>query len=564
MPAAPHRCGSGDPLAMRQSAHTPLLSHWKGLVLSLSKDGERTQSALRQARRGGRGRGQRRGAPGLAVRLMALSLLAATAAAPAQASWLSKVIGSVEHAAPGAAKLGASALDNAAQHVRSLPARADGAATLAAQATQEGHWRFVNKAGETFTAGTPDELRRVATVLLPDAKADVKLSLFLTEDTIFLYRAALKDLPKGSELYVVAGTESYRVVRRGEGAAERMFAEVRPSLLVELADRKGFEEAVWQLSRPLNKSNVRVVSLEPGGPPHLASVPRMDPVTKKALVDAIDPASLPAALGSVRGQTVLVTGRVDGRLLYVQPSSGPERSILLPDLFKAAEEADVNLIVLRSASTPRQPGGRNWLWQKVEVRGLEQAMQHARFADFLNALGGPNNRLLVSATASGRRTALEIRPAGALTTGTATRPVSDLFSGVVSDLTGRVVTTGLDGSLRSAERQQELDQRLIPGVRSDVQIGYFLLLLLGLVGVPISRAWWQRLWPREVATEYEGRVGYWAARVVRGSAFLLLFLPLTAPITAPLNLWRQIVDAATAPLRWWRWLAQRRTAENAG
>src|SRR4029079_18048251 len=101
--------------------------------------------------------------------------------------------------------------------------------------------------------------------------------------------------------------------------------------------------------------------------------------------------------------TVLVTGRVDGRLLYVQPSSGAERSILLPDLFKAAEEADVNLVGLRAASTPRQPGGRNWLWQKVEVKGLEQAMQHARFADFLNALGGPNNRLLVSATASGRR-----------------------------------------------------------------------------------------------------------------------------------------------------------------
>ena len=113
-------------------------------------------------------------------------------------------------------------------------------------------------------------------------------------------------------------------------------------------------------------------------------------------------------------------------------------------------------------------------------------------------------------------------------------------------------------------RQQELDQRLIPGVPSDVQIGYFLLLLLGLVGVPISRAWWQRLWPPELASEYEGRAGYWAARAVRGGAFLLLFLPLTAPITAPLNLWRQFANAATAPLRWWRWLAQRRTAENVG
>ena len=102
-------------------------------------------SALRQAGRGGRGQGQRRGARGLAARLIVLCLLVAPAA-PAQANWLSKVIGAAEHAAPGAAKLGASALDNAAQHVRSLPTRADGAATLAAQATQEGHWRFVNKA----------------------------------------------------------------------------------------------------------------------------------------------------------------------------------------------------------------------------------------------------------------------------------------------------------------------------------------------------------------------------------------------------------------------------------
>lgn len=476
---------------------------------------------------------------------------------PAHANWLSKVIGAAEHATPRVGKAGASGIDDAALHVRALPARADGVAALAAQASQEGHWRFVNKAGETFTAGTPDELKRVATVLLPEAKADVKLTLYVTEDTIFLYRAALKDLPKGSELHVVAGSESYRIVRRGEGVSERLFAQVRSNLVVELADRKRFGEAAWQLARPLNKSNVRVVALAPGGPPHLAAVPRIDPATKRALVDVIDPASLPAALGSVRGQTVLVTGRVDGRLLYVQPSSGPERSILLPDLFNAAEEADVNLIVLRAASTPRQPGGRNWLWQRVEVKGLEQAMQHARFADFLNALGGPNNRLLVSATSSGRRTTLEIRPAAELSGSALPSPTGGLFSGFVSDLAGRVVTTGLDGSLRSAERQQELDQRLIPGIPSDVQIGYLLLVVLGLVGAPVARGWWGRLWPREAATDYAGRAGYWAARIVRGGVFLLLFLPLAAPVTAPLNLWRQVVGVATAPVRWWRRLTRR-------
>jgi hypothetical protein len=475
----------------------------------------------------------------------------------AEASWLAKVMGAAEHAAPRASRLGTGALENAAAHLRSLPAKVEGSAALAAQATQEGHWRFVNKAGETFTAGTPDELKRVGAVLLPEAKADAKLSLYVTEETVFQHRAALKDLPKGTELYVVAGNESYRILRRGEGSAERLFAEVRPSLIVELAERKSFEEAVWQLARPLNKANVRVLALEPGGPPRLASAPRFDQATKRAMVDTIDPASLPAALGSVRGQTVLVTGRVDGRLLYVQPSSGPERSILLPDLFKAAEEADVNLVVLRAASTPRQPGGRNWLWQKVEVKGLEQAMQHARFADFLNALGGANSRLLVSATASGRRTALEIKPAAEFSGGPLQSPVGDLFSGIASDITGRVVTAGLEANMRSAERQTELDQRVIPGIPSDFQAGYLVLVILGLFGVPISRAWWRRLWPPEAATEYAGRAGYLAARTVRGGAFLLLFLPLTAPVTAPLNLGRQVWEAVTMPVRLWRRLTGR-------
>jgi hypothetical protein len=477
----------------------------------------------------------------------------------AEASWLSKVIGASEHAGPRAARLGSGALENAAVHLRVLPAKADGAA-LAAQATQEGHWRFVNKAGETFTAGTPEELKRVASVLLPEAKADAKLSLYVTEDTVFQHRAALKDLPKGTELYVVARNESYRVLRRGEGAAERLFAEVRPSLIVELSDRKLFEEAVWQLARPLNKANVRVLALEPGGPPRLASAPSIDPATKRALVDVIDPASLPAALGAARGQTVLVTGRVDGRLLYVQPASGPERSILMPDLFKAAEEADINLVVLRAAATPRQPGGRNWLWQKVEVKGLEQAMQHARFADFLNALGGANSRLLVTANPSGRRTTLEVKPTAEFSGGPLQSPVGDLFSGIVSDVTGRVITTGLDASVRSAERQEELDQRVIPGIPSDFQAGYLVLIVLGLFGVPISRAWWRRLWPPEAATEYAGRAGYLAARAVRGGVFLFLFLPLTAPVTAPLNLGRQVWEAATAPARLWRRLTGRRAA----
>ncbi len=478
----------------------------------------------------------------------------------AEANWLSKVMGAAEQAGSRAAKLGTGALENAATHVKALPPKAEGA-VLAAQATQEGHWRFVNRSGETLTAGTPEEMKRVAPLLLPEAKGDVKLSLYVTEDSIFLYRGALKDLPAGTELNVVVGRESYRVLRRAEGTAERLYAEVRPSLFVELTERKAFEEAVWQLARPLNKSNVRMLALEPGGPPTLASAPRFDPATQRAMIDMIDPASLPAALGSVRGQTVLVTGRVDGRLLYVQPSSGAERSLLLPDLLKAAEDADVNLVVLHASSTPRQPGGRNWLWQKVQVKGLDQALGQPRMADFLNALAGPKARFLVSASPSGSmRTLLDIKPATNIPEGPLVRPIGDVFSEMVSDLTGRIVTAEVQASVRSAERQQELDQRFVPAIPSGLQIGYLAFIVLGLIGFPVSRAWWRRLWPPEVATEYAGVAGYWAARIVRGAVFLLVFLPVTAPVAAPYTIVRQVVDTVMLPVRLWRWLTGRRTA----
>ncbi len=144
-------------------------------------------------------------------------------------------------------------------------------------------------------------------------------------------------------------------------------------------------------------------------------------------------------------------------------------------------------------------------------------MQRARMADFLNALGAPNRRLAAVALPAGKRAVLDLNAAGDLVGTGAARPVSDLFSGIVSDITGKVVTTAVQANLRSAERQQELDRRVLPGIPSSLQAVYLALIVLGLFGVPVSRIWWQTLWPPEVADEYAGRIGYWAARAVRGA-----------------------------------------------
>ena len=204
------------------------------------------------------------------------------------AGWFDKFTTAAEKAGSRVAAGSAGTLEKAARHVKSLPAKTDGVA-LAAQATQEGHWRFVNRAGEMFTAGTPDEMKRAVSVLHPEAKAGVRLSLYVTDDTIFSYRAALKTLPADAELFVVHGSESYRVLRRVDGTVERFFAEVRPNLVIEMSDRRLFEEAAWQLARPLDKASVRVLALEPGGPSTLSAWPRIDKASKRALIDVIDP-----------------------------------------------------------------------------------------------------------------------------------------------------------------------------------------------------------------------------------------------------------------------------------
>ena len=178
--------------------------------------------------------------------------------------------------------------------IRTLPAGAKGA-VLAAHATPEGHWKFANKDGDVFTAGTPEELQRVVPTLLPEATPGGSLGIYLSEDTLFADRALLKDLPPGAKLYVVAGADSYPLVARGgELGTGALYAAVRPNLLVELRDRSLLAEAIAQLERPLSRSSIRTLALEPGGPGTLSSYPRLDAETKAALVDAIDPPLWPA------------------------------------------------------------------------------------------------------------------------------------------------------------------------------------------------------------------------------------------------------------------------------
>jgi hypothetical protein len=92
--------------------------------------------------------------------------------------------------------------------------------------------------------------------------------------------------------------------------------------------------------------------------------------------------------------------------------------------------------------------------------------------------------------------------------------------------------------MRSAKRQAELDRRLVSFLPADITWAYAALVALGLLGLPAAWRWWARVWPFESAGEYRNATGYWAARIIRGAVFALLFLPVVAVFAGPVSIFR--------------------------
>ncbi len=480
----------------------------------------------------------------------------------AGAHWLTKLLREAgEAGADGAkiagtkiAKTGIRGLDDAAAVIRKLPDDSSRVA-VAAHVTPEGHWKFINKDGDVYTAGTPEELARFTQTVAPEvANGNRTLSLYLSDDAVFERRAMLQDLPADAELHVVFDRKPYRLEKGVGTAADKLGARLKENVVVALGERSVFKELVWQLGRPFSKLDMRVVALKPGGPDRLRAAPGKDAKTGGALVDAFDPAHVAEAFGDLPGQTVMVSGRVDGGRLYYKAAGSSETSIAIDRLTRAANEADVNLVVVHAASS-RQPGGRNWLWQKVEVSRLADALREASYGDFLSAIAGPDRRFFVSSSLQqGGRVHISARPLPA--SGQILAPleesVSSWFGDIVSEITGEVVMTAIDIHAMDRDRQKERDGRLIswlPAAYQDVFLGG---LIAGLLGLGVARRWWARIWPPEARGEYSGAAGFYAARIARLVAFVLIFLPLAGLPALMVTLVVYLFNIIMAPFRFVR------------
>lgn len=462
----------------------------------------------------------------LAAALALLTASSPTAHAVTWPSWL---------AAPswltGPQPYAAADLASAASTLRALPGNASTPA-IAAHATPEGHWLFANASGEAFTAGTPAELKRAPTILAPEAKDGFAgVRLVLSRDSLFAGPAVLKDLPATAALYVAADgviLEARRTPRN------TLLLMIRPGVSVEATGKPDFLEALAQLRRPLDAARMRILAASPGAPASLPASPKFDTSQGGASIDAVDPDRLAEALASIPRQTAIITARLDGANLAILPPSGPERTISLSALNAAALAADVDLLILH-ADPPRQPGGRNWLWQRIQVSGLEHATKRGTLADFLDQLAGGNTVFAITVTADGdARTRLTAQPIPASiattegVTGWIKQAAGTVSNAVTGQVTGAVQPAAIHASLVSSTRRSELSHRLIPALPTSAISLYVLASILGLTALPQALRWWRQLWPHEVRADYTNPRGYTLARAFRAVAFLTVFLPLAA------------------------------------
>jgi hypothetical protein len=386
-----------------------------------------------------------------------------------------------------------------------------------------------------------------------------RFTFYVDEETVFRRQDAVAALPEPIDVRLAHGERTHAVLR-GEG---QLHAVLERGLVVALDDAGAFAEAAWQLARSINKGGIRILSLDSGGSQQLARTPPRDAASGLPLPETVDPGGLGWALSGLSGQTVVITGKVEGTLLRYAAASGPERTADIADLLAAAEKADVNLILLQ-ADKALQPGVRNTFWQQTEVGGLGEALRGASLGDFLAALCGGKRTMLVRAmpdtygrtrvsivpAPSGIGLAID-EPAGTLDS------MTGLMTEIAAGLMGRIASSSIEISARSRERQQELDARIVPGIPAALQLGYVVLIGIGVMGLPVALGWWRRLLPLRPRAAFGSGVALRLDRAWRIPAFSLLFLPLVALPAFLVNAMLQagqilglVLRALTAPFRW--------------
>ena len=309
---------------------------------------------------------------------------------------------------------------------------------------------------------------------------------------------------------------------------------------------------------------MRVLSLDKDGPKTLGTLGKRG-AEGLPVAEAVDPAALEAALPSLRGQTVIVTGKVEGETLAFTGVSGASGTVPIADLMQAAERSDVNILVL-DAGVAKQPGGTTWLWQERGIAHLDTAMAKTTLGDFIGALSRGQGRLAVDADwgASGHFR-LSAKPAASDAPTASGEAAGQSFGestvafavDLASKIAGNVAPQATAASLNSRDTQWDLDNRLIPGIPADVQLSLAISWVLGLIGFHEARRWWAFL-QRKVAGVTPPFS--WPRRIGSEALYWFIFAPLIGSLAFGVTVVRVLIDQVMSMVRIVLWPFRRKNS----
>jgi hypothetical protein len=410
----------------------------------------------------------------------------------------------------------------------------DGAARLAD--TTGGEWTVRN-------FGDLDDFAWQSAVLKESGHVPAthrRVELYVQDEQLFSHRAKLTALPDNLALRVVHRRKKTYPLNKTDSTLQ---VEARPHVLIETTTLRDLDEILFRLERDLNRASLRLLKIVPGTSDNLPSLP--DRVVARAPEpQAVDPGRFGESLRALRGQTAVLTGRIEnGQLLTQTRPGGNTTRLPLAEIRAAARDADVNLIVL-DAVTPLQPGSRGVLGKR-RSKTLDAAFQTRTGGDFIAALARHDAPISLRATNNGSRH-VAIR--------TVKRsPDVEINARNASDR--ELLLHGIQFLTRTREFEEEHDSRVVWWLPSYVPVILFFNLMAGVLAWAVAyRQWWERIWPAPVSRSWLQRNAVTSARLF---AFFVLFLPLFGSLALVWMVLRTALTILMIPINFVVWISSR-------
>jgi len=409
---------------------------------------------------------------------------------------------------------------------------------------EDGVARLADTTGGEWTVRNFGELDDLAwqSAMLKDAGSYRRIELYVRDDQLFSHQTRLAALPENLDLHIVHRRKDVYPVRRGS-EGDGLQVEARPDVLVDAANLRDLDQILFRLERVLNRAALRLLKVVPDSAQKLPSLP--DRVVARAPEpQAIDPSNIAQSLRALRGQTAVLTGRIENSVLLTQTRRGGKITRLpIAEIRAAARDADINLIIL-DTNVPLQPGVGGLLGKR-RSKTLDAAFQANTHGEFLAALARHDAPINLRVESNGSR--------HVAISSVDRRPDVEMNPGESAHI--EHVVHGIHLLSRTREFEEEHDLRLVWWLPSYVVVGLIVNFVAGVLAWGIAYGeWWARIWPPPAAHQ-------WFRRKVAGAArsfvFFGLFLPLFGGMALVWMVLRVALIIVLIPVRLATWIRLR-------